>query len=76
VVIEALSAKVQFSCRTETTSTSVVCPTQAKDVLPAALTPLTPVPSRWLFCFNHALVKDGWCWWYRKYAPGVQCWEG
>ena len=18
---------------------------------------------------NHALVKDGWCWWYRKYAP-------
>ena len=20
---------------------------------------------------NHALVKEGWCWWYRKYAPGV-----
>jgi micrococcal nuclease len=19
---------------------------------------------------NYALVKDGWCWWYRKYAPG------
>jgi endonuclease YncB( thermonuclease family) len=19
---------------------------------------------------NHALVKDGWSWWYRKYAPG------
>ena len=19
---------------------------------------------------NHALVKDDWCWWYRKYAPG------
>ena len=19
---------------------------------------------------NHALVKEGWCWWYRKYAPG------
>jgi endonuclease YncB( thermonuclease family) len=19
---------------------------------------------------NHALVKDGWCWWYRKHAPG------
>jgi endonuclease YncB( thermonuclease family) len=18
---------------------------------------------------NHMLVKDGWCWWYRKYAP-------
>jgi endonuclease YncB( thermonuclease family) len=18
---------------------------------------------------NHTLVKDGWCWWYRKYAP-------
>ena len=19
---------------------------------------------------NHTLVKDSWCWWYRKYAPG------
>lgn len=19
---------------------------------------------------NHELVKDGWCWWYKKYAPG------
>jgi len=19
---------------------------------------------------NHTLVKDGWCWWYRKNAPG------
>ncbi len=19
---------------------------------------------------NHELVKDGWCWWYREYAPG------
>jgi endonuclease YncB( thermonuclease family) len=19
---------------------------------------------------NHSLVKDGWCWWYQKYAPG------
>jgi micrococcal nuclease len=19
---------------------------------------------------NHELVKQGWCWWYRKYAPG------
>lgn len=19
---------------------------------------------------NHELVKDGWCWWHRKYAPG------
>ena len=19
---------------------------------------------------NHMLVKDDWCWWYRKYAPG------
>jgi len=18
----------------------------------------------------HTLVRDGWCWWYRKYAPG------
>ena len=26
-------------------------------------------PARWTNV-NHALVKDGWCWWYRKYAPG------
>ncbi len=19
---------------------------------------------------NHEMVKRGWCWWYRKYAPG------
>jgi hypothetical protein len=19
---------------------------------------------------NHALIKDGWCWWYRKYVLG------
>jgi endonuclease YncB( thermonuclease family) len=19
---------------------------------------------------NYTMVKDGWCWWYRKYAPG------
>ena len=19
---------------------------------------------------THTQVKDGWCWWYRKYAPG------
>ena len=19
---------------------------------------------------NHALIKDGWCWWYRRYTPG------
>jgi micrococcal nuclease len=19
---------------------------------------------------NYTLVKEGWCWWYRKYAPG------
>ena len=25
---------------------------------------------------NHALVKDGWCWWYRKYAPGDTELEG
>jgi micrococcal nuclease len=25
---------------------------------------------------NHALVKDGWCWWYRKYAPGDTLLEG
>jgi micrococcal nuclease len=25
---------------------------------------------------NHALVKDGWCWWYRKYAPGDVVLEG
>jgi hypothetical protein len=22
------------------------------------------------------LVKDGWCWWYRKYAPGDTVVEG
>ena len=26
--------------------------------------------------FNHMLVKDGWCWWYRKYAPGDTVLEG
>jgi|SRR5262250_1181910 len=25
---------------------------------------------------NHTLVKDGWCWWYRKYAPGHAVLEG
>ena len=25
---------------------------------------------------NHTLVKDGWCWWYRKYAPGDMVLEG
>jgi endonuclease YncB( thermonuclease family) len=25
---------------------------------------------------NHALVKDGWCWWYRKYAPEDVVLEG
>lgn len=25
---------------------------------------------------NHTLVKDGWCWWYRKYAPGDTLLEG
>ena len=25
---------------------------------------------------NYALVKDGWCWWYRKYAPGNTVLEG
>jgi micrococcal nuclease len=25
---------------------------------------------------NHTLVKDGWCWWYRKYAPGNTTLEG
>ena len=25
---------------------------------------------------NHALVKEGWCWWYRKYAPGDTILEG
>jgi endonuclease YncB( thermonuclease family) len=25
---------------------------------------------------NHTLVKDGWCWWYRKYAPGDTMLEG
>jgi Staphylococcal nuclease homologue len=25
---------------------------------------------------NHTLVKDGWCWWYRKYAPVDTVLEG
>jgi len=25
---------------------------------------------------NRELVKDGWCWWYRKYAPGDTVLEG
>jgi len=25
---------------------------------------------------NHTLVKDGWCWWYRTYAPGDRVLEG
>lgn len=25
---------------------------------------------------NHELVKEGWCWWYRKYAPGDLVLEG
>jgi len=24
----------------------------------------------------HILVKKGWCWWYRKYAPGDTVLEG
>jgi hypothetical protein len=24
----------------------------------------------------HTLVKDGWCWWYKKYAPGDTGLEG
>jgi hypothetical protein len=25
---------------------------------------------------NHTLVEDGWCWWYRKYAPGDTVLDG
>jgi len=25
---------------------------------------------------NHTPVKEGWCWWYRKYAPGDTVLEG
>src|SRR5216117_3682922 len=25
---------------------------------------------------NQILVEDGWCWWYRKYAPGDTVPEG
>ena len=25
---------------------------------------------------NQDLVKDGWCWWYRNYAPGNTVLEG
>jgi hypothetical protein len=32
----------------------------------------TDAPLLMCFCrnVNHELVKDGWCWWYWKYAPG------
>jgi hypothetical protein len=25
---------------------------------------------------NQELVKESWCWWYRKYAPGDTMLEG
>jgi micrococcal nuclease len=25
---------------------------------------------------NHTLVKDGWCWWYRKFPPRDTVLEG
>ena len=25
---------------------------------------------------NYSLVRDGWCWSYRKYVPGDLCWKG
>ena len=25
---------------------------------------------------NHTMLKNGWCWWYRKYAPGDTVLEG
>jgi len=25
---------------------------------------------------THTLVKDGWCWWYRKYSQGNAVLEG
>jgi len=24
---------------------------------------------------NHELVKQGWCWWYRKYMQVIRCWK-
>ena len=35
--------------------------------------------SEWLsdgMNLNHELVKQGWCWWYRKFAPGYKIFEG
>jgi len=28
--------------------------------------------------YTYRLIKDGWCWWYWKYAPGdtTRCWKG
>lgn len=28
------------------------------------------LPDRSALLAPHSLVKDGWCWWYRRYAPG------
>jgi endonuclease YncB( thermonuclease family) len=25
---------------------------------------------------NHELVQDGWCWWYRRYAPEDRILDG
>jgi micrococcal nuclease len=35
--------------------------------------------SKWLsdgMNLNHELVKQGWCWWYRRFAPGYKILEG
>ena len=34
----------------------------------------SPLPKRG--SLNQELVKQGWCWWYRKYAPGDTVLEG
>ena len=36
---------------------------------------LSKWPTRW-HQRQSTLVKQGWCWWYRKYAPGDTVLEG
>jgi hypothetical protein len=37
---------------------------------------LSMSPHRRVGYLNQELVKQGWCWWYRKYAPGDRVLEG
>lgn len=56
----------------------------SQDVVPNSALHLTAIPPRTIADVlladgtnvNHTLVKDGRCWWYRKYSPGDTVLEG